>query len=136
LLVVSAGQRISTFLAGLPGTDLLRIILTDDRRSIETHVKLRLLNAAANFDAMDLYLVETGTDIADISPLAAGLTFTLVSDFGPTIPGNYDLILTLPGEKTLIAGPIRLDLVNGDVVELLIMDTVDPMIAEVAITAF
>ncbi|MEE8221024.1 MAG: hypothetical protein V3R21_04635, partial [Woeseiaceae bacterium] len=59
-----------------------------------------------------------------------------VSDFGPTIPGNYDLILTLPGEKTLIAGPIRVDLVNGDVVELLILDTVDPTIAEVAITSF
>jgi hypothetical protein len=136
LLVVSAGQRSSTFLAGLPGTDLLRIILIDDRRSIETQATLRLVQAAANFDAMDLYLVETGTDIADISPLAAGLTFALVSDFGPTIPGNYDLILTLPGEKTLIAGPIRLDIVNGDVVELLILDTVDPAIAEVAITAF
>ena len=85
---------------------------------------------------MDLYLVDTGTDIADVNPLAANLTFPFVSDFGPTIPGNYDLILTLPGEKTLIAGPIRVDIVNGDVVELLILDTVDPTIAEVAITAF
>ena len=136
LLVLSQGQRISSFLAGLPGTDLLRIILTDNRRSIETHAKLRLIEAAANFDAMDLYLVDTGTDIADIDPFIAGLTFNFVSDFGPTIPGNYDLILTLPDEKTLIAGPIRVDLVNGDVVELLILDTVDPTIAEVAITSF
>jgi hypothetical protein len=136
LLVVSQGLRTSTFLAGLPGTDLLRIILNDNRRSIETHPTLRLIQAAANFDAMDLYLVDTGTDIADVNPFAAGLTFTFVSDFGPTIPGNYDLILTLPGEKTVIAGPIPLDLVNGDVVELLIIDTVDPVIAEIAITSF
>jgi len=136
MLVMAQGQRTSTLLAGLPGTDLLRIILIDDRRSIETHAKLRLVQAAANFDAMDLYLVDAGTDITDINPLAANLTFPFVSDFGPTIPGNYDLILTLPGEKTVIAGPIRVDLVNGDVVELIIIDTVDPMIAEVAITRF
>ncbi len=136
LLVLSQGQRISSFLAGLPGTDLLRIILIDDRRSIETHAKLRFVHGAANFDTLDLYLVDTGTDIADINPLAAGLTFGFVSDFGPTIPGDYDLILTLPGEKTFIAGPIRVDLVNGDVVELLILDTVDPTIAAVTITTF
>ncbi len=133
--LIPAGRRVSAFLIGLQGGES-RITLTDDRRSVETHAKLRLIQAAANFDTMDLYLVDAGTDIADVDPLAANLTFAFVSDFGPTIPGNYDLILTLPGEKTLIAGPIPLDLVNGDVVELLIIDTVDPMIAAVAVTRF
>ena len=133
--LIPAGRRVSAFLIGLQGGES-RITLTDDRRSVETHAKLRLIQAAANFDTMDLYLVDAGTDIADVNPLAANLTFAFVSDFGPTIPGNYDLILTLPGEKTLIAGPIPLDLVNGDVVELLIIDTVDPMIADVAVTRF
>ncbi len=133
--LIPAGRRVSAFLIGLQGSES-RITLTDDRRSVETHAKLRLIQAAANFDTMDLYLVDAGTDIADVNPLAANLTFAFVSDFGPTIPGNYDLILTLPGEKTLIAGPIPLDLVNGDVVELLIIDTVDPMIAAVAVTRF
>ena len=133
--LIPAGRRVSAFLIGLQGGES-RITLTDDRRSVETHAKLRLIQAAANFDTLDLYLVDAGTDIADVNPLAANLTFAFVSDFGPTIPGNYDLILTLPGEKTLIAGPIPLDLVNGDVVELLIIDTVDPMIADVAVTRF
>ena len=133
--LIPAGRRVSAFLIGLQGGES-RITLTDDRRSVETHAKLRLIQAAANFDTMDLYLVDAGTDIADVDPLAANLTFAFVSDFGPTIPGNYDLILTLPGEKTLIAGPIPLDLVNGDVVELLIIDTVDPMIADIAVTRF
>jgi hypothetical protein len=134
--LIPNGRRVSAFLIGMQGSELSRITQVDDRRSVETHAKLRLVHGAANFDTLDLYLVDTGTDIADINPLAAGLTFGFVSDFGPTIPGDYDLILTLPGEKTFIAGPIRVDLVNGDVVELLILDTVDPMIAEVAITSF
>ena len=133
--LIPAGRRVSAFLIGLQGGES-RITLTDDRRSVETHAKLRLIHAAANFDTLDLYLVDAGTDIADVDPLAANLTFAFISDFGPTIPGNYDLILTLPGEKTLIAGPIPLDLVNGDVVELLIIDTVDPMIADIAVTRF
>ena len=133
--LIPAGRRVSAFLIGMQGGES-RITLTDDRRSVETHAKLRLIQAAANFDTMDLYLVDAGTDIADVDPLAANLTFAFVSDFGPTIPGNYDLILTLPGEKTLIAGPIPLDLVNGDVVELLIIDTVDPVIADIAVTRF
>ncbi len=134
--LIPNGQRVSAFLIGMQGSELSRITLVDDRRSVETHAKLRLVHGAANFETLDLYLVDTGTDITDIDPLAANLTFAFVSDFGPTIPGNYDLILTLPGEKTFIAGPIRVDIVNGDVVELLILDTVDPAIAEVAITRF
>jgi len=134
--VVSAGRRISTFLTGLPGTDLLRIILIDDRRSIETHAKLRLVHAAANFETLDLYFVDAGTDITDINPTFSGMTFGFASDFGPQAAGSYDFILTVPGEKVLIATPLQLDLVDGDVVEALILDTVDPAIVEVTITAF
>ncbi len=130
------GQRVSTFLAGMQGGDLSRITLADNRRSIETHAKLRLIHAAANFDTLDLYLVDTGTDIADINPLAADLNFGFFTDFGATIAGNYDLILTLPDEKDPIATLLQLDLVAGDVVEVLLMDTVDPMVADIVITRF
>jgi hypothetical protein len=83
---VPRGARVTSILAGMQGTDLLAITLTDNRRSVETYAKLRLIQAAANFESMDLYLVETGTDISDINPLFSGLTFAAVSDFSPTIP--------------------------------------------------
>ncbi len=133
---VPRGQRVSTFLAGPPGPDLSRIILPDNRRSIETHAKLRLIQAAANFETLDLYLVDAGTDITDINPTFAGMPFGLATDFAAQAAGSYDFILTLPGEKVLIATPLQLDLLDGDVVEALMIDTVDPMIVEVAITSF
>ena len=133
---VPRGLRVTSILAGVQGSDLSRIIETDNRRSIETHAKLRVIQAAANFDTLDTYLVDTGTDIADINPLIPGFAFGISSNFGATLAGNYDLILTVPDEKTVIAGPIPLDLANGDVVEALIMDTVDPVIADIVVTNF
>ena len=133
---VSRGQRVSTFLVGLLGTDLSRIILADNRRSIETHAKLRLIQAAANFETLDLYFVDAGTDITDINPTLAGMPFGFFSNFAAQAAGSYDFILTLPGEKVLVATPLQLDLVDGDVVEVLMIDTVDPTLVEVAITSF
>ncbi len=133
---VPAGQRVSTFLAGLLGADLSRIVLADNRRSIETHAKLRLIQAAANFETLDLYFVDAGTDITDINPTLAGMPFGFFSDFAPQAAGSYDFILTLPGEKVLITTPLQLDLVDGDVVEALMIDTVDPTLVEVVITSF
>lgn len=130
------GTHITTVLAGMPGGDLLRMILTDNRRSIETHAKLRFIQAAANFATMDTYLVDAGADITDLSPTISGLPYGIATDFVAQIANDYEVILTLPGEKTVIAGPIALNLVEGDVVEVLILDTVDPLVADTIVTAF
>ncbi len=134
--LVPRGLRVTTILAGLPGAELVRFILTDNRRSIETHAKLRLIQAAANFPTLDFYLVDVGADITDLNPTIPNMAFGFVTDFFAQISNSYDLILTLPDEKTLIAGPLPLDLVEGDVVEALITDTVDPVVADIVITRF
>ena len=131
-----AGQRSSTILAGLQGTNLRRIFLVGNRRSLVTHAKLRVIQAAANFDTLDFYFVETGADITDLSPTIRRLGFAAGTDFSAQLANNYDVILTLPDEKTLLAPPTRIDLANGDVVEVLIMDTVDPMVTDVMVTRF
>jgi hypothetical protein len=83
-----------------------------------------------------MYLVDAGTDITDLNPTILGLSYGFATDFVAQIANNYDVILTMPGEKTVIAGPISLDLVEGDVVEVLITDTVDPVVPDVTVTAF
>ena len=132
---VFAGSRVTAILVGMQGSDLTSIVLTDNRRPVETHAKMRLVHAAANFERLDLYLVETGTGIADVGPLIAGLTFSTSSDFAPTIPGDYDFILTLPDDKNPVA-TASIDLVAGDVAEVIILDTVDPVVADVVVTRF
>jgi hypothetical protein len=136
LQITTPGQRSSTILAGMQGSDLRRIFLIGNRRSLETHAKFRIIQAAANFDTLDFYLVDTGTDITDLNPTIGGLNFANGTDFVGQIANSYDIVLTVPDEKTLLLPPIRIDLVNGDVVELLIMDTVDPAVADVMVTRF
>lgn len=135
-LTIVRGQRLSTFLIGMAGTDLTRISAVDDRRSIDTHARVRFLQAASNFDQMDLYFVAAGTDIAELNPSLASIIPGFITDFLTQPARGYDVILTLPDDKTPIATPLVLDLVKGDVVELLILDTVDPMRADVLISRF
>ena len=134
--LVPRGARNSTIMVGLPGSNLSRIKIIDNRRSIETHSKLRFIQAATNFDLLDLYLIEADTDINNIAPILPAMTFGVAYEFVRKLANKYDLILTLPDEKTPIATSQQLDLVAGDVLEVLILDTVDPMVAGVVITSF
>jgi hypothetical protein len=133
---VARGARMSTVVSGQPGTDLTRIFLTDNRRSIETHAKLRFIHAASNILMLDLYLVDVGAEITDLTPTIAGLNFAFGTDFVAQVAGSSDLILTLPDEQDPIAPVTLLDLSNGDVVEVLITDSVDPAVADIVITHF
>ena len=134
--LVPLGTRVSTILTGMVGTDLSRIVLSDSRRAIETHARLRIVQTAANFDPMDIYLVDAGTDITDIEPTIPDAALGFFTGFAAQAAGSYDLILTLPDEKDPIATPLQIDLVNRDVVEALIVDTVDPMTADIIVTQF
>jgi len=136
LQTVLGGARVSAVLVGLLGTDLTVLVMNDDRRPVDTQGRMRLIHAAANLDIVDMYLVEVGTDIADSPPLLRNLNFGFFTDFGPTILGNYEIYITVPGEKTVLAGPVLLDIADRDVVETLILDTVDPMVGDIVITRF
>jgi len=133
---VLPGTRVSAILVGLLGTDLTVLVMNDDRRPVDTQGRMRLIHAAANLDVVDFYLVTSGTDIADASPLLTNLPFGFFTDFGPTIIGNFEIYVTVPGEKTVLAGPVPLDIADRDVVETLILDTVDPMVGDIVITRF
>jgi hypothetical protein len=89
-----------------------------------------------NNGIIDLYLVPPGTDITDRGPIITDFTFGVSVGFSPTLAGSYDLIVTLPDDKTPLAMVPALVLANGDVVELLIIDTVDPAVLDVLETRF
>ena len=135
--LITRGLRTSTFIHGEAGGELSRIILIDNRRPIDSHAKLRILHTAFDMQAMDLYLVEVGTDITDRVPLIQNMTIGFASDFTATVAGDYEVILTAIDDKTPLLPPIPMNLVNGDVVEMIIVNSVvDPAVPDVLITAF
>ncbi len=134
--LITRGLRTSTVVTGQPGGELTRIVLVDNRRPIDTNAKLRIIQAAVDFQIMDLYLVEAGTDITDIDPIIPNIGFNFTSDFAATLAGNYELILTAVDDKIPLAPPFPINLVNGDVVEVIILNTIDPLVPGVLLTTF
>ena len=111
-----------------------RVALTfvPDRRSVSTAAKISVIKTSVKQQTRDFYVVDAGTPIDDVLPQLVVVSAQLAPTL-PLVAGSYDLYLTTRGEKTVIAGPERLDLVLGDVAEVIFFDTVDPATAEIRI---
>ncbi len=108
-------------------------IRVPDRRSVETLVKFTVQHTATNHPVIDFYIVEAGTDIADVLP-----TFFLLPSTGGAVSANIDvgdleMYVTEAAEKTIITGPVALTTALGDVLEYIIYDNVDPATADLVV---
>ena len=104
-------------------------IYLPDRRPVESQAKLQFYDAAINFEFISIYVLEPDEILEDQFPI---LTVTTGSS-SATIPlpaGSYDLYMREFGGTVNLAGPIRLDVVLGDVVSAMIFDTIDPSVLE------
>ena len=113
--------------------DRIAQVIVPDRRSVSSSARISSIHAASNHAALDFYVVDAGTPIDDESPRLNSLPFALLAPTLSFLVGSYDLYLTTPREKTIIAGPVPLDLVLGDVAEVIFFDTVDPATAEIRV---
>jgi len=127
---VLAGIRMMIVLQGEPG-NLSTVRLASTRRPVSTAAQIRITNVSFNLQEVDVYLSADGSAIGDLIPFIRALPFGLTSDFRERAASTYELTITTPGEKTVVAGPVTLDLSNGDLVEILIMDTTDPAVGEI-----
>ena len=90
---------------------------------------------AVFYDFVDIFAVEADSEPAleDTLPIAA-LQFGQAAPTLDVVPGSYDIYLTPLAERdTILAGPIRIDLAIGDVVQAIVLDVVDPELAELVI---
>ena len=126
---IPAGTHQLYVVANVAGTDVL-ISSTPDRRSVSTLARLSIMNTASNFDGLDVYLVTTGTSIDDVSPLLFGLTPGLTPIQIPVAANDYEVYVTIAGEKTVVAGPIPLSAQLGGVYFGIVYDTTDPAVAD------
>lgn len=131
-LVVVANTRVTSFLTGPPG-DAEVINFVNDRRPVIDTARVRVVQVSENFDTMDIYLRTAGTDIADVNPSFPNFASGLSSDYARLEPGAYEVTVTERGEKTVIEGPVALDLAAGDVSELAIIDNADPAQLDVVV---
>ena len=126
----TGGRRYRLIASGVAGA-LGVTVLIPDRVPESTRVKLLPFQASNNFDFLDIYAVPAGETVDDNSPVRLALAPTEISAASGLAAGSYDIYVTEFLEKVVLAGPYRVDVVIGDVVELLIVDTDDPGVLDV-----
>ena len=103
------------------------------RRPVETSANVLAFQASSNYNVLSLYFVEPYTTIDGIVPFLAGVGTGAVNPGAPIAAGSYDIFVTELGETDILAGPVRVDVVVGDVLDILINDTVDPVVLDLRI---
>ena len=109
-----------------------RVAPPPDRRSVSTLCKVQIFQGASNHERVDIYFVSAGNPVSEVLP-RLGLLFGGLSDGLTLAAGNYDIYLTTFATKTVIAGPVNIELALGDAVEILILDAVDPASATISV---
>lgn len=125
----SAGQRVTTLFTGAAGA-LLPIFAADDLRRMNREAKLRFMNAASQFLAIDYVITYPDLDPNSV-PAAATLFPPGVSDYRPLYPGDYDLYLYAAGTAILLSGPTRFSVEAGGIYGVLAVDGPDTATASV-----
>mgnify|MGYP001817337606 FL=1 len=126
---VSSGSRVNTYMFW--AEDALRSsALAVDRRPVETEARITWFQSSDNQQLVDLYLVDRGETIDEALPRQVSLLRGFLAPPLRTVAGSYDIYITVAGEKTILDGPLPIDLALGDVVEAILLDRVDPALAE------
>ncbi len=132
-LNVAAGVHNHYVVVGGSSDELAGVAFVPDRRSVETLSKLRVMHAAANHGQLDVYVVEPDAGIEEEVPTLFGLPFGTPPVNTTVAEGSYDVYVTTSGEQTILAGPLRVDAALGGVLDLIILDAVDPAITDVRV---
>lgn len=128
-LTTFAGSHLNYYFTVL-ADELAGAQVAVDRRSIETIARLTFFHSASNHEFVDLYVVDAGTAIDDSFPRQIGLSYGLQTSSIGLRAGSYDIYITTAGEKTVLDGPISVEMALGDVFEAVLLDRVDPSLAE------
>jgi hypothetical protein len=124
------GRQNSTFLAGEVGA-LATLTLVDNLRHFDDSAQLRIVHAAFNHERADIYVVFEGVDIETVPASFFGLPFLATTGYATFSENDYEAYVTTLGTKDIIAGPIAMSLAHGDIVQLVLIDTVDPALVDI-----
>jgi len=132
-IAIPSNSKHTILFGGAPGA-LLFTELTDDARPLETFPVVRFTNMSINTEFLNIYMLPPGTVITEDTTTRFSGFPSLVNTgfFGPE-EGAHEITITLSGEITPISTPVTIDVVNGDIVDIVILDTADPAVVDVVI---
>jgi hypothetical protein len=123
-LSVVAGQSYSVLAVGFLA-DIEPLVLTDDRRSVATEARVRIVHGSPSAGNVDIYVAARGTDINTISPTFASVPFKANTGYVGLTAATYDVSVTPAGAKSPVAIFATLPLANGDIFTAIARDDTD-----------
>jgi len=124
------GARYRIIATGVAG-DFNAVVNFPDRVPELTRAKLLSYHASNNFSFLDVYAVPAEESVDDNDALRPFLAPNDVTAAAGLAAGSYDVYITEFQEKIVLAGPYRVDVVLGDVIDMIIVDTDDPAVLDV-----
>ncbi len=128
-LTVSTGRRYRHYAGGVAG-DFGTTVVFPDRQPFETMAKLTMFHGSSNFEFLDLYIVEPDASIDDAFASRSRIPAGAQTLNAALETGSYDIYVTEFNDKSVLAGPYRIDVVLGDIVDFAAVDTVDPAVLD------
>lgn len=128
-LTAFGGIRYRVVAAGVAGAEQA-LALVPDRRSLQTQATLLTLGASNNFGTLAIHALSPGESLADSSPVQALAGLEPAAAAG-LAAGSYELYVTEFGQDQVLAGPFAVDVNIGDVIDMVILDNVDPAVVDV-----
>ncbi len=105
--------------------------IVPNRAEASANAQMRIFHGAVNQDVFNVYLKDRGEPLVEEdNPLIVGAALGLLTPSAPLLAGSYDIYLTELGDKTEISAAFEIDVVAGDIVDLIAVDTVNPAVIE------
>lgn len=118
------GNRYELYLVG--DTDTLTIVPTvPDRRSVESFARFSIMHAAIGHPRVNIFVIEADGDLETAAPVFFRVPVGDTPARTNLLAGSLDLYIEADDvDRTVLAGPYRLDVAAGDVIQLLLLDSV------------
>jgi len=119
-----AGNHYELYLVG--DTDTLTIVPTvPDRRSVESFARFSIMHAAIGHPRVNIFIIEADADLESAAPVFFRVPVGDSPSRSNLLAGSLDLYIEADdADRTVLAGPYRLDVAAGDVIQLLLLDNV------------
>lgn len=119
-----AGVHYELYLLGT--SSLLAVLPTiPERRPVSTAARFSIINTAYEHPFVNVFIVEADASVENAAPIFFRLALGDSPGRTGLQPGSYDLYVEEPdADRTVLAGPLRIDLSGGDILQLLVLDNI------------